>query len=179
MEVEFQTRLEENRSLDIAACWYWIRKLQLCVYAGVFDWGLEAASRAEPLLWSTAGHLELAEYHFFAGAAHAGCVASKTSEAAQQHLPALLRHAQQLTIWAQNSPENFESRAALLLAELARIDGRMTDSMREFERAISSAESISSSARRGSRLRAGGKPAFRDGIVQHGAAIAYRSRSSI
>jgi GAF domain-containing protein len=45
----------------------------------------------------------------------------------------------QLDIWAQNCPENFETRAALVSAEIACIEGRDLDAMRLYEQAIRSA----------------------------------------
>ena len=44
-----------------------------------------------------------------------------------------------LQIWAENCPENFENRAALVGAEIARIEGRDLDAMRLYEQAIRSA----------------------------------------
>ena len=40
-----------------------------------------------------------------------------------QHLEALAAHDRQLEVWAENCPENFENRAALVGAEIARIEG--------------------------------------------------------
>jgi PAS domain S-box-containing protein len=55
------------------------------------------------------------------------------------HLEALAAHHKQLEIWAANCPENFENRAALVGAEIARIEGRTLDAMDLYERAIRSA----------------------------------------
>jgi PAS domain S-box-containing protein len=48
-------------------------------------------------------------------------------------------HHQQLEIWAANCPENFENRAALVGAEIARIEGRILDAEHLYEQAIRSA----------------------------------------
>ncbi len=64
---------------------------------------------------------------------------SPPSDEKQQHFEALKAHHNQLDIWAQNCPENFENRAALVAAEIARIDGRDLDAMRLYEQAIRSA----------------------------------------
>ena len=48
-------------------------------------------------------------------------------------------HYHQLQLWAQNCPENFENRAALLGAEIARIGDREFDAARLYEQAIGSA----------------------------------------
>ena len=56
-----------------------------------------------------------------------------------QHLEALAAHYRQLEIWAENCPENFENRAALVGAEIARSEGRALDAERLYEEAIRSA----------------------------------------
>ena len=49
------------------------------------------------------------------------------------------RAPRQLEVWAENCPETFENRAALVGAEIARIEGRELDAMRLYEQAIRSA----------------------------------------
>ena len=46
---------------------------------------------------------------------------------------------QKICLWAENCPENFENRAALVGAEIARIEGRELDAQRLYEQAIRSA----------------------------------------
>ena len=55
------------------------------------------------------------------------------------HFEALADHHRQLAIWAENCPENFENRAALVGAEIARIEGRLLDAEQLYEKAIRSA----------------------------------------
>ena len=52
---------------------------------------------------------------------------------------ALRNHHGQLEVWAENCPENFENRAALAGAELARIEGRVLDAEDLYELAVRSA----------------------------------------
>src|SRR6202042_1750386 len=56
------------------------------------------------------------------------------------HLAALAAHHRQLEIWAANCPENFENRAALVGAEIARLEGRDREAMDLYEQAIRSAQ---------------------------------------
>ena len=56
-----------------------------------------------------------------------------------RHLEALAAHHRQLQIYAENCPENFENRAALVGAEIARLEGREIDAERLYEQAIRSA----------------------------------------
>ena len=51
-EGQFEGRLGQDSRLAWAACFYWIRKLQACVFAGEYETALDAAARAEALLWT-------------------------------------------------------------------------------------------------------------------------------
>jgi tetratricopeptide (TPR) repeat protein len=53
-----------------------------------------------------------------------------------QHLAALRLYRKQLELWAENCPENYGNRAALVRAEIARIEGRDLDAMRAYDQAI-------------------------------------------
>jgi hypothetical protein len=90
-------------------------------------------------LWTSAAQFETAEYHFYAALARAAFCDSAPVGARQQHIDAVAAHHRQLQVWAANCPENFENRAALVAAEIARIEGRQLDAERLYEQAIRSA----------------------------------------
>jgi len=138
-EERFEQHFEANPRLMMAACWYWIRKLQARFHAGDHAGALAAASRAEPLLWTSPSFFVVAEYHFYGALARAAHHATFAANERPQHLEALIAHREQLDVWAKNCPENFENRAALVGAEIARIEGRDLDAMRLYEEAIRSA----------------------------------------
>jgi len=81
----------------------------------------------------------VAEYHLYGGLCRATLWDSASTDQRQQHLDALAAHHRQLKIWADNCPENFENRADLVGAEIARIEGRDLDAMGLYEKAIRSA----------------------------------------
>ena len=58
----------------------------------------------------------------------------------KQHVEALAGHYRQIEVWAQHCPDNFANRAALLRAEIARIEDRALDAMELYEQAIRSAQ---------------------------------------
>src|SRR5262249_54104896 len=64
-EGRFEQYLEGNPQLMLPACWYWIRKLQACFFAANYPAAIEAAAKAQRLLWITEAFLEVAEYHFY------------------------------------------------------------------------------------------------------------------
>ena len=138
-EERFEQSLAADPRLAIAACWYWIRKLQARFLAGDYASASAAASNAQPLLWTSVGQLEVAECHFYAALVHTALCGAASAVQRTQHLEAVTAHHRKLQEWAENCPENFENRAALVGAEIARLDGRDLDAERLYERAIKSA----------------------------------------
>ncbi|QMV75097.1 AAA family ATPase [Comamonas piscis] len=132
-EAAFELHLSTNRSLDIAACWYWIRKGQARFLAGRVAEALQAMDHAEPLLWTSKGHLEFAEYHLWSGLIHAAACQGVSGAARAPHRSKLEQHRAQHAIWAQSSPANFACRLALLEAEAARLDGDEHSAMQHYD----------------------------------------------
>src|SRR6202035_3547228 len=100
---------------------------------------IEASSRARRQLWSAVSQLETADYHFYGALSRAAFCDSAAAGERQQHLDAIAAHHRQLQLWAANCPDNFENRAALVSAEIARLEGREVDAARLYEQAIHSA----------------------------------------
>ena len=135
-EGRFEQHLESNPQLAIGACWYWIRKLQACVYAGDSASAMAAASKVAPLLWTAPTQFELAEYHFYGALARTAHCDTASATERPRYLEALAAHHEQLTVWAKNCPTTFANRVALVGAEIARLQGRELDAMRLYEEAI-------------------------------------------
>lgn len=135
----YEQHLEKDPPLALCTCTYWIHKLQACVLAQDQRAALEAITKATPLLWSTRSFLEAADYHFYGALTHAAACNSASAERRAQHFDALLENHRQLLVWAENCPATFENRAALVGAEIARLEGRDLDAMRCYEDAIRSA----------------------------------------
>ena len=138
-ERRIERHFSENPDLAFVECWYWIRKLQARFLAGDCASAIEAASSAQRLLWTSVSQLETAEYHFYAALSKAASCDSATAGERRQCLDAIAEHHKQLQLWAANCSDNFENRAALVGAEMARIDGREVEAMRLYEQAIRSA----------------------------------------
>jgi len=131
----FQRHLAADPGLAIASCWYWIRKMQAHCFAGQFDAAVAASNAAEPLLWTSAGHLELVEFHFYSAIARAGSIDSSDAAEIEAHLDALRVHRDQLRVWADNSPESFGQHVHLIDGELRRIENAPLDALRNYEAA--------------------------------------------
>jgi PAS domain S-box-containing protein len=138
-EARIERRFSANPDLVFAECFHWIRKLQARFFAGDYASALDASSRAQRLLWSLGSQFETAEYHFYGALSQAASCDSAASGERQQYLDAVAGHHKQLQLWAANCPDNFENRATLVGAEIARIEGRELDAERLYEQAIRSA----------------------------------------
>lgn len=139
-EISFETRLADHPALAIAECWYWIRKLQSRFFAEAYPAAIEALQNANRLLWTSPGMFEGAEMHFYGALSHGACCGSISLESDQTHLESLRRHGKVVDTWAKNCPANFEDRAALIGAEIARIEGRVVEAEELYEKAIRSAQ---------------------------------------
>jgi len=110
-------------------CWYHIRRLQACVIFGDYAGAQAAAERARPLLWTSLGLLQAADFVFY----------DALTQAQTSVQQGLAEHERQLCAWADNCPANFLDRAMLVSAELARLDSRPREAMGLYERAIAQA----------------------------------------
>ncbi|HTE85667.1 MAG TPA: GAF domain-containing protein, partial [Dehalococcoidia bacterium] len=138
-ERRIERHFSENPDLAFVECWYWVRKLQARFFAGEYASAIEASCRAQRLLWTSPSYFEKAEYRFYSALSHAASCDAAPADQRQQHVDALAAHHRQLQLWAANCPDNFENRAALVGAEIARIEGRELDAERLYEQAIRSA----------------------------------------
>ena len=137
-ESTIERHFSSNPDLAFAECWYWLRKLQAHFYAGNYASAVEAASRAHRHGQSTL-RFGGADYHFYGALARASNCNPAPPGEQQRHLDAIVAHRSQLQVWAENCPDNFENRAALVGAEIARLENRDGDALRLYEKAIRSA----------------------------------------
>jgi predicted ATPase/signal transduction histidine kinase len=135
-EIVFERHLDSQSAM--AGCWYWIAKMQARFFAGDFVSAIEASAKARLLLWASPT-FEIADYEFYSALARAASWDSAMPDRRQEHFDALEAHYKQLAIWAKHCPANFEDRAALVGAEIARLEGREVDAERMYEQAIRSA----------------------------------------
>jgi PAS domain S-box-containing protein len=136
----FEERLATSRTSPLAESWYWIRKLQARFFAGDHAAASAAAAKAQPLLSTSPSMLETADYYFYSALCEAASETAATPQRRRQHAETLLAHYRRIDAWAANCPENFQCRAALVGAEVARTEGREREAMTLYEQAIRSAQ---------------------------------------
>jgi PAS domain S-box-containing protein len=139
-ESDTERRLASNPALALAEFFYWTRKLQARFFAGDYASAVEASRKAHQLLWPAASQVETGDFRFYAALAHAAAWNSAASEEREEHFAAVNDHHRQLEIWALHCPANFETKTALVSAEIARIEGRLLDAEHFYEAAIRTAQ---------------------------------------
>jgi PAS domain S-box-containing protein len=139
-ELGLERRLAGNPNLAPAEYGYCVCKLQARFMAGDYASAIAASSRAQKRLGAWQSTIETANHYFYGALSRAALYNSALPDERRQHLEALAAHHRQLEVWAVNCPENFENRAALVRAEIARIEGRVLDAEHLYEQAIRSAQ---------------------------------------
>jgi PAS domain S-box-containing protein len=135
-EDTFEEHVAAIPSFVFPGAWYWIRKLQAAVILGDDAVALAALEKAEQLVWATSGFLEHAEFHFYAALALAVWADQVPPERRPAALESVAQHHAKISGWSRGGSENFADRAALIAAEIARLEHRETEAERLYERAI-------------------------------------------
>ncbi|WP_257448755.1 trifunctional serine/threonine-protein kinase/ATP-binding protein/sensor histidine kinase [Archangium lipolyticum] len=130
--------------VSLVVCWYWILKMQARFMCGAYEEARQASVRAGELLWSSVGHIQLFDFHFYSALTLAACCEGAAPEAKREYLESLERHQRQLEIWADNCPENFRAAERLVSAEIARCTGSTDEAMDAYEEALQTAREYGS-----------------------------------
>src|SRR5216684_5058019 len=136
-EATFEARLTDRMPYMIGC--YWILKLKARFLSGDYTEALAAADKAKPLLSSVAGQIQLLDYFYYGALTVAACYENASADEQSAWRDLLRAHREQLSEWADNYPPTFGDKHALVLAEIARLEGRDADAMRLYEQAIRSA----------------------------------------
>ncbi len=136
-EAGFEAHLTaEADRMSTVTCWHWILKLQAGFFSGNYESAMEAAQRANVLLWATAGCIQLLDYHYYTGLAIAAVFKTTPPDSQSERREALMAHVEQLRDWAEHCSVTFKDKYTLILAEVARIEGRDLDAMHLYQQAI-------------------------------------------
>src|SRR5580693_6173726 len=138
-ESQFEDHLKTNPVFALPECWYFARKAQARFLAGDYESAMEASIKAQRVAWTSPSQFERVELYYYGALSHAACWESAPHDQKREHLDSLRSQYRMFEVWAKHCPENFENRAALLGAEIARIEGREFEAMRLYEQAIRSA----------------------------------------
>ena len=139
-EGQIERRFSDTPKLALAEGLYRIRKMQARFLSGDHTAAIDESAKAQQLLSGAELHsFESAEYCFYSALAYAASCGDASAGQSQRRRQTLAAHYKQLQVWAESSPANFENRAALVGAEIARLEDRESHAMRLYEQAIRSA----------------------------------------
>lgn len=138
-EKEYEQQMD-TYSQPLVTCWYYIMKLQARFMSGDFEIAIAAAHKASPLLWSIMGHTQESEYWYYHPLSLTAIYHQLPPEQQGEALQTLKAHQNKLHEWAENCPQNFLNKYALVSAEIARITGMpLEETMSLYEQSIRSA----------------------------------------
>jgi hypothetical protein len=136
-EAAFEAELTDNRMSSLV-CGYWIITPQARFLSGDYTEALAAADRAKALLFSLVGLTPWLDYFYYAALTVAALYERAAVDEQAGWRDLLDRHREQLREWSDTYPPTFADKHALVLAEIARIEGNL-DAMRLYEEAIQAA----------------------------------------
>ncbi len=138
-ERDTERQLASDRNLGLAEFLLLGPQIAGTILAGDHSSAIDAALNAQRLLWRAAANFETAEFHFYGALAHAAACEFASGDQKRQHFDALVGHHKQIEVWAEHNPVTFENRAAIVGAEIARIEGRVLEAQDLYEKAVRSA----------------------------------------
>jgi signal transduction histidine kinase len=116
--------------------YHWVFRLEERYVAGDIPAALDAAARIERIRWAMRSSIEEAEYDFYAALTRAAACDDGDPEQRAAHLDAIAEHHARIARSAENCPENFANRQALIAAEIARLEGRAIEAQQLYEQAV-------------------------------------------
>jgi PAS domain S-box-containing protein len=141
-EAAFEAQLTANRTATMVCC-YWILKLKARFLSGDYTEALAAADKARPLIKGAAVKVaQLVDYFYYTALTAAALYENASTDEQTRWRKLLTTRLERLREWAENCPQTFADKHALVLAEIARLEGRDTDAMRLYEQAIRSARDL-------------------------------------
>ncbi|AKU93819.1 Signal transduction histidine kinase CheA [Labilithrix luteola] len=114
---------------------YHVMKTVLAFHQGRFDEALRAADAAKPFVATIMALAIEATYHFYEGLATAALLSNAVADERQSLVQVVADKASKFARWAALCPATFDARHSLLLAEIARVEGRHLEAMDLYEAA--------------------------------------------
>jgi len=115
-----------------------LRMMVLCIHERFEDACRIGAESEQTLSFLTAQPL-LAEHFFYYSISLCGHYEQVNEEQQRVYLTTIQSNLERLSVWTASCPENFLHKKLLVEAELSRLDGRVGDALRLYERAVDEA----------------------------------------
>ncbi|MFN7938315.1 MAG: sigma 54-interacting transcriptional regulator [Bryobacteraceae bacterium] len=127
----------ENRGAPSVS--HWTFKMQAHFLEGDYRAAFVAGQNAKPLLAGMVGMLKTLDYYYFSALTAAALYEHGAVDEQETWSDLLMMHCEQLREWAEHNPSTFGDKHLLVCAEIARIEGRSSDAMELYEKAIQAA----------------------------------------
>jgi len=137
-ETAFEARLTADR-MPMLLGWYWILKLKARYLSRDYAEALKAGEKAGQVLEVSGAQLETLDFVLYAALTVAALYDAGSADQQAAWRTLLAKHREQLREWAENFAPTFGHKHTLVLAEIARLEGREADALRLYEGAIRSA----------------------------------------
>ena len=141
-DTQFKQRRIETRSVKqrpFSAFHHWTLKLQLQYILADYAAAILTARNAKPLLRWAEQHIQSVDYYYYSALAAASLYSSSTTGERPDLAATVNQSLKWLREWTQSCPGTFQDKHLLVLAELARIEGRELEAMGLYEDAIRAA----------------------------------------
>jgi len=117
---------------------YHVMRQVLAFLGSRYEEALDCADRAAPILGAVMAMPIEATYHFFHALTLTALYSAASTEQQRKYDVVIGKIRRKFALWAQHAPENYANRYSLVLAECARIEGRVAEAMHYYEAAIRS-----------------------------------------
>ncbi|MGK9175892.1 AAA family ATPase [Yokenella regensburgei] len=128
------TNPREAQPIPLAVFWFWLYRGMAHFMAGEYEDAAFCLAKATPVADMVPGYIHLLDYHFYSALSLTQCLTRNGADSAQRDV--LNAHYAHIVRWAGHNPAAFADRAALLRAELARLDGDNETAVAQYEKAI-------------------------------------------
>jgi len=130
--------LESAKNLGTLMVYYAVRSMLHVIFRNAKAAAADAATN-EAYLAAQQGQTPIAQHAFYQALALLTLCSTLAEDERAAALTKIDGHISQFEKWAEHGVENFKHKLELLRAERARVDGRFTDALSHFERAIQGA----------------------------------------
>jgi hypothetical protein len=117
----------------------WTLELQLRYIFADYEMAILAAQKAKALLWWSEQHIQSVDYYYYSALTATALYETTGAEKRIEIVEGVQQSLKWLREWVESCPGTFLDKHTLVLAEVARIEGRDLDAMRLYEEAIRSA----------------------------------------
>jgi predicted ATPase/signal transduction histidine kinase/DNA-binding NarL/FixJ family response regulator len=114
----------QNQKSFTGLCCYQILKGMTFFFYGEFAKAYQCIAEVEKLQHAISGIFIVTEYNFYHSLILIARYPNSPKEVQEQYWEQIVANQKQMTIWAENCPENFKHKYLLVQAEIARIEGK-------------------------------------------------------